>query len=440
MGENWFDGRCRIVHILFQDCLFGFIDPNAFFANINVFSHIVSIKFNDCYVGQFHDNILSPVRSFIAVFAFGYITSTCNFTKIFGISELKRLIIITMFGSPSNGTRTLMSANFKGLISIQRLSLIQCDIANIEEDTFDAMGQTLILIDLSRNKLKRVQMRWFAVYLDKWQNGLKYIIYQDNPIDCNCDYYELRNFTIPMHSFYSPHSNLSIPFRNQCKARIIDPICPNLQEITKDNICLNQAVYDKFSYPKMDLRVLDRTLVAQTTFRLNFRLVIFNYAFDETTMDWKCPTKNWIQTYTRCFLLLGQKNVVSLDYNRIKYDLTTFYVILPSVNKRAWLMHIQTYRTRPHSAVLEQSKFIVILVCSIVGIVFGFVSMIFYVRYFSKHGTVTNSNEIEEQNGKYVSNNVYDVVGNSSIPDTVEKIILNAESDMAAYEEIDIEI
>lgn len=86
---------------------------------------------------------------------------------------------------------------FSKFSNLTTLALYENNIAEIESQSFDAFGETLMYINLRQNLLKTLPDRVFPeAFLADQASIVKLVALQDNPWDCNCDLNYLKTVQI----------------------------------------------------------------------------------------------------------------------------------------------------------------------------------------------------------------------------------------------------
>lgn len=268
--------------------------------------------------------------------------------SLFGSERLLRLRSAIVVGNlRSTTTRTLTAADFAKLSVVEKLRLNQLGIVDIEPNTFDFIGMTLREIYLHDNLLKHIQARWFAEFFDKqWLYNRKMIYYQYNPLECDCDFYEMRNLTLFMrlpHGYY-PLEDDSWELTHECFGQNPMPVCVNLQEIRRDKLHVTDTPVETFAYPKVNLRIDNDILIALTNYTMTFRILLQKYNSIEIRKRTRCPSPQWLRENVLCWMLPGEKKRISVAQFIQESSLTTFLAILIDGHKRVWPLHIQTIR------------------------------------------------------------------------------------------------
>lgn len=369
----WYAGVESITALEFNRCKLSLIEDNAFhadvfenlhtlkFVNIGLldmqihhFNPLQSLRFYHTQLTTICDNFLTPHRNSLNDFYIGDFPLDLNLNELFGYLRLPQLRTVQLYGVHGHYdiSRSLQPSNFTRLPSIQALSIIHFGIEDIEPDTFDFIGETLNWLDLTLNKLKTIETRWFAIFLDTNKNNrpYKFLWYKFNPMECNCDFYEVRNFTIYLNHFHNMHTEHEFSQRPHCeigREGKHNMKCDNLQTLQKEKIHFSESAIPTYSYPKVNIRVqLDNgTLFVQTKFRSKFRVLVRNWRSAERRKRTKCPSPEWIRLSITCFLFSRENPAIPFRQYLNQTILTTIFVILTEPKKRVWPMHIQTVNT-----------------------------------------------------------------------------------------------
>lgn len=369
----WYAGVESITKLEFNRCKLSLIEDNAFHADVfenlqflkfvdivlldmqaDQFISLQSLEFRHTRLTTMCKNFLTPHRNSLTYFFMSDFPLDINLNELFGYSRLPRLERVHLYGMHGHDdiSRSLQQSNFSRLPSIEMLGLINLGIEDIEPETFDFIGETLTVLDLTLNKLKTIETRWFASFLDtnKRESAYKFLWYHFNPMECNCDFYEVRNFTIYLNHFHNvrefkqrPHCEIGREGKHNLK-------CDHLQTLSKEKIHFSESAIMTYSFPRVNIRVrLDNgMLLVRTKFRSKFRVLIQNWRTVERRKRSKCPSPQWIRYSITCFLLSHENSTIPIHKYLNRTILTTIYVILTEPNKRAWPMHIQTVNAEVH--------------------------------------------------------------------------------------------
>lgn len=378
IDDGWFnDYRVTVDCLIFHTCNLRHIGEHAFDAakfrrlrqieisrlkrlewKFGLLDHLTVI-----YLERTHlvvtENFLSSLRQVIQSFNYKEFPSTISLGKLLGTQRFKTLSRLCLHGIRSDVRRSLHSDNFTTLSSIRTLLLTQMGIERIDPSTFDYIGETLVHLDLSRNKLKFMHARWFAVFFDIYLEYDKYIMYYMNQFVCNCEFYMTNNLTIYLKKEGMVNTaNVLTP----CETPIWHLRCPHLQELTKEKLYLNESELDVFSYPRVDVRLQGRTLLAYTEFKAQFRiLAVKNVRSVEKRKRSKCPSPEWIRDSVECMLLLGDDKHFNAAAILYESNLTMFYPILVNPSKRVWPMHVQTVNSMEEETNDEYDEHLIII-------------------------------------------------------------------------------
>lgn len=395
LQPNWYRGQENLRAIEISHCNLKKIKNNAFrfsfqtlyYITIQIpskliispfaFNNLTATSFNLC-AGVFANlgkNFLQPIRNSLFRFKLRYLSSRVSLKKFFGDQRLNSIISIEIMGTnaPLNASRVLESTDFSQLPRIQILALRFCSITSIQPGTFDYIGETLALIDLSFNKLTTIESSRFSVFLDTSIKSSKYLLFYYNPIECDCNYYELRNLTLFLRNHYSREGKMPDYFERCDDAKYnASTTCTNLQDISMRKLNNHQPVISKYSFPKVDLRVANGMLSARTQFKAKFRLWIQSYVWIEVRKRTKCPSPQWLRESVTCVLIGGDDKVLPVHQYLQRSNLTTFYVILSVANKYVWPLHIQSVRTNEEAKQLHLVMvLVVVLTLCLGGFAFG---------------------------------------------------------------------
>lgn len=390
IGSGWYDGKMRIDNLVFVDCELNEIKQNAFVTNLNVFKRVNNLFFANTSTKSLPVNMLAPNSGLLNGFYITDFPDKHTLNDLFGQPKPKlNMKYVAVKGVESKTPRVLHPSNFSQLVSLQILELSSMEIEYIHPNTFDFTGKTLKTIDLSRNKLTTIQVRWFAVYLDTIAGAYyQLLMYQLNPLKCDCNFYELRNFTIYLKTYVllSPHLSTSVAYRNNtCVGEELNKTCPNLQTIAKKKIFFSETVFESFSYPKVVIRVVngrDSAVMVSTEFESKVRLIIWSHKGNEIRKRSNCPTPEWLRKSVNCLGLRAPRNVLALNEFLRQADELSFFVILTNSLKRVWPLHIATYKAIDTVEIFPDwiEVFLMLAICPVPGFLAGIWGVWLYRR------------------------------------------------------------
>lgn len=433
----WYSGIESITKLEFNRCQLSLIEDNAF--NADVFEKLEYLKFVhmkllDLQMGffnplrglEFHhtrlvtipDNFLTPHQKSLNSFYMMDFPLNTNLNELFGYLRLSQLRAVQLYGiyGHDDVSRSLQASNFTRLPSIDILALVNFGIEQIDPKTFDFIGETLTMLDLTCNKLKTIQTRWFAIFLDtnRRDKSYKLLWYKFNPMECNCDFYEVRNFTIYLKHFHNMHEEHEYSMRPHCeigRETKHNLKCDNLQTMRKEKIYFNESAITTYSYPRVDIRVRvrsdDSTLIVRTKFRSNYRVLIQNRRTMEKRKRSKCPSPQWIRHSITCFVFSHEVKSIPVHEYLNKTLLTTIFVILTEPNKRVWPMHIQTINAQ--MLVHETMQNFVILLGAIGGWCGIFIAIILIYYWDRRKKRVVLKDFIEVEDPTHVIGYVFTI-------------------------------
>lgn len=424
LTDHWYSGHQPMDALEFIYCDLRVIHSNAF--EWEVFHRLNRIKFQGSgqleikfqygqYLQlrqlQFYNTIienmpmhfLKPLHRFLSVFYITMFPPDITFNHLLGNAQLMKLEQLSIFGLSSTITRSLHRSNFTKLICIQLLQLFDCNIDTIHPKTFDFIGETLYYLDLSNNKLTTIDPMWFETFLDTDLGYYKMFRYNFNPLQCNCNFYALQNFTLYLRTYMSVHNAISQEQRATCLESDQMADCDNLQILSREKLFLtNDSVIPQYAYPKVNLRLRHSILYALTTFKMKFRLLILSHKQIETRKPTKCVSPSWIRDSITCLLVPGEMKEIRMDAYLRQSHLTTTFAILTHPMKQVWPMHMQTIRQRmPSNGDAFPIIDFVLYIVPGIGLAFG--GCLFYCcRDRLSNKAVQETNKIQSKMSRYV--------------------------------------
>lgn len=301
-----------------------------------------TLKFWNTIVYNISDSFLAPIHKTLVSLEIHCVLSTVHLRSIFGATRLLELRFVVFTGCNQNGSRTLNSSYFQQLPRIQGLSMPSCNIEFIQPETFDYIGETLNVLDVSFNRLKALDLNWFSIFLD-WspRTSKKYVLFIHNPFVCNCDFYEIQNLTLLLRNHFTKEGKL--PFEiHRCAAPDPQAKCENLQEISAQKLNNFDASVSSYSFTAANLRISNGTLNVLTQFKAKFRLWIQNWKWLEVRKRSKCPSAEWLRDSVTCISFPGGSQTLPIVEYLQRSPITSVCAILSVANKRVWPLHIQS--------------------------------------------------------------------------------------------------
>lgn len=369
---------------------------------------------------------LQPIRRTIEFVTLISLPDENNLNDVFGQHRLSQLYHLNVWGEQfSNATRTLTSANFTYLPAIRTLHIIRFGIEHIQSDAFDVISENLQLLNLCANKLKTIETAWFANFMDRpaqEPHYLKTLQYNNNPLRCDCNFYELQHLAVYFEEFYKKHSTRAI-----CTGPNVTDIerCENLQTISTQKLNSNPSIMKRYTYPKLYLRMADHSLAVKTTFKPKYRLLVLNYERMEVRKRTKCPSVEWMRTMVQCLMLRrngqmdnrsGHGSSIDAEWEILSIARSYFqhspiamvFAILTVPKKNVWPLHIQTIRntifgveaidsvadtqwhTNANEFDIDINAYLIFITVIICGLAAGFLCgqcklMCCYLCYFCRH-------------------------------------------------------
>lgn len=323
------------------------------FANIvpvyTTFLYIQTTHFHRINISM---NLFEPYAKSLHTLELDYFPDTQPEIHIFKSAKYLQLSVVYIRCEGGGVIRSIDGSHFKNLRQIQTLYLTQCGIAHIESGTFDFIGRTLTEIDLTSNKLKSIEVIWFYTFFTVIDTSMKYVNLHQNPIECNCDVFELE-VTKTFIKYFNKYRAISpklLPLR-QCEEAFVNLNC-GTQIISRDKIQVDQSpdADDTFVFSKLNLRIASNSLlVVKTNVRLPIRIWLQRHNWIEVIRSSKCPSRHWLRESVTCLFLTEKTRMIPIIRLLQGTLITTFYAILTVPKKHVWPLHMQTYRHQQES-------------------------------------------------------------------------------------------
>lgn len=269
--------------------------------------------------------------------------------------------------------QTLAPSNFTNFDNneLTYLCLMNCGIEIILANTFDSIGSYLENLFLCGNKIKHIYMEQFGTYLVAAESE-KWFSLSDNPIDCDCNFYLVKS--VWFMNFIRPYSiNEEFYCLNHSISNLNEK-CPTLQQIRPHKLCFqtNNTNADILVYPKFNLKLERESYrtVIKTVAIANFKLVILRPCTQPSRI--KCPSKHWVKTNARCWLLKNETKHFEDEFYR--HPGFTFMSVFHLTYSRVWPLHLITIRSQLRS----QPMIELLIWISLSGLLIGFVGCFLY--------------------------------------------------------------
>lgn len=377
---NWYAGQKSITHLLIESESLKIIKPYAF--SSEAFLKLVRLTFlmDSCIkytpamwaglynlrtliVGDSHifvteaaDYLLMLKRNLHTfVSNFGYTEKDVNFNCLFGTGGLYNLHYVNIrFIRPQHDYRKILAAdNFTAFRVIEGLQIVDCGIETILENAFQYIGETLIKLNLSRNKITAIFPTIFNVFFDTDRRHLKptfddrflvkILNLTGNPLKCNCDLYEIRHLTLTnvgeesWSTMKCTGGHMGHNYENETAEN-----CRNLQVVHTKRVPLNTLHADKYFYPRFDVKLLlkEVSLIIKSENRDKFRLLIRNYS-NIWHAEKECSKRKCSNELAEC--LSFQNLSVGIPIHKyLQTELTTICIVYANADKLVWPLHCIT--------------------------------------------------------------------------------------------------
>lgn len=353
IDRQWYKGVKSISWLEFQGGTLLSIQSDAF--SSDCFKYLQLIRFYDIknfHISHFDSNSIREItyermeiESILIDFLIPHAkrlteisitffpSSQINF-EFLKCSRFLELIYVYIVGERHTVSRSLEEHAFYRLPRIQLISLRYCGIEFIHSNTFDFIGQTLLLLDLSFNRIKIINSKWFLLFLDSYYiYRHKHLLLAYNPIIIDCNLIDLDLLTRYINGDVIQHSLFQFP-NHSC----------NVQSITKEKLYIDNFNRPGFEYPRVDFGLVGDILLVKTSFSLKIRILIQYSHSMEIRKKSMCPSPEWIRESTLCFYLDDKPKVIQIHRFFKKSNIILVYAILPMPFKRIWPLHIQSIR------------------------------------------------------------------------------------------------
>lgn len=361
MYPDWYKGQWEIHNLVVMECQLITITPNAFNApvfnqlqtlefqqlvqfefnyNPSIYQKLAAVYLTNVHFRQIANQLFSPIKRHIKTLHISYMPDEVDFATFFANERYPLLYILQIIGLGGNATRSLDSSCLPRMPGVKIILLRKSGITAIHPNTFEIMGQTLLWLYLDANKLTTISIDIFASYIDVAVKNL-FLLLTDNPFECTCEYYELRNYTI---------IGAGQAIRNMEECRTAPPQqqsnCANMQTISKKKLFIEDPEIYNYGLSKVFIRIANDQLTINTKFNGKFRLIIINRDAIRFRKKSKCPMSEWIRNSVKCIRLTNSVRAIPIDGFMPEQELAmiTFGIILPMTFRRMWPLHIQTFR------------------------------------------------------------------------------------------------
>lgn len=244
--------------------------------------------------------------------------------------------------------QTLRKLKLSRLKCLRSMFLTESGIEVIEDDAFDDLSTSLELLDLSRNRIKHVQSSVFIILLTK--HTFIRLDVNENPIECDCEFYSLQSVSIWTDQFKHNHFSLSISCNKPIQEQGFDasaPTCHNLDVIHLNRFCL--AKHSFLLYPKFRLKLIMMENLSKLDIKSSnkhqFRVLIVDFThIHQYNLKWgianrRCPTNGFIEKFVKCLQLEGGANQLPITSDMLGHVCVTHSL---RKLKRFWPFHCIT--------------------------------------------------------------------------------------------------
>lgn len=328
LKNHWYKGVYNIAKLGFEACIINCIEADAFnvaaFANLTAitfhwidgvvtlapfsFNELKTLKGITFHATQFNELQKDFLRSFNNVlqhFTCIPLEQNIGIADFFGgPNPFVRMRGLTIIHVVSTAFATLAPNNFSNLPILVKLHLENCGIEWISEHTFVPIAQTLEWINLSRNRLQSIAPAIFRIFSARFQNinALCWVV-DENCLVCNCDHYLSEN--VAMMDIHAP---IDLRRKSTCKQGSTahnDNMCPGLQQLHTEKMCLKLLNLGSFSYPRFRLRLnrQDNSISVRTNITGSYKIIV-----ESVKLKRKCNDKWWRMEHIKC-IAINESNV-----------------------------------------------------------------------------------------------------------------------------------
>lgn len=368
MDANWYTGHHKVDALFLSDCNFQIIHSDAFTSPaltdiyqlficynqpilhfdkqaFRQLSNLQALHVHFTAISVLEPNMFYAMRKTLTTFTYLEHGDTLSLSDIFAEIRMSRLYLVSIQTcsdqAPCKISKSLSCGTFAGLAIIRLLKLINCGIEFIGSGTFDFIGETLVALDLYKNRIKTVPVDLFFVFIDNHHPEKTLTVINDNTT-CDCHFYEASNMTLIGIDPDLMIKNCWSDFFN-CNWPVIDLKCNDLEKIHRATLELTANI-NVYAYPKVNFYVENDFLMVKSNFIERFRLVMLSGVWLGRKLSTKCADKHWIQESARCFLLNDAESVFQLRELLQPAQYSTVFAILKTTRKRVWPLHIRSFR------------------------------------------------------------------------------------------------
>lgn len=238
------------------------------------------------------------------------------------------------------------------------LDLSRCMIRSIYEDTFDPIASTLVLLNLTENRIKSLPSGVFNRIIGRNLSLEFKVDLTMNTFDCNCNLVELSALSV-WHNRFINSSVFSTPVVCSNDISYQKPSttwtgvadCNNVHVIHTENLCFTfneKYVYPIFSIKFNENSVNDRIIRIRSGVNQTYRL--WMHGLDGVTRcnsKWgngSCPQSDYFKACSKCILIAGRMINISIDelLKRSNMTLVCISYVFGGGVKQFWPLHCAT--------------------------------------------------------------------------------------------------
>lgn len=377
--DTWYTGTNEVHHLIFESCTFTKVtsilsNPACLVLKsltfrqmqINIFncdsiamqfSHLKVISFEQSFVHIFKNVFLQSIASNLISFVIDVLSNNMTITSMFRNNSWNKLTNLTARANPYYIASKLSAENISMFQNLQYLDLSKCMITDIDENTFDAISSTLILLNLTDNRIQSLRSGVFNRIIGR-NSSLEFKVdLTRNNFDCNCNLVELSAVSV-WHNKFLNSSVFSAPVVCSNDINYQKPTttwtgvsdCNNVHAIHTENVCLDfnaKYVYPIFSikfYEHNNDGIIRIKSGVNETYRLWLRRLTDAANSNDKWSDIKCGQNRYSTVFNKCILVSGKITTFSIDELMEGSNMTfvCIHYVFGGLIKKFWPLHCAT--------------------------------------------------------------------------------------------------
>lgn len=363
----------QLGHLTFINCTINLIQANAF--NEHAFYRLQRLYFADisglvklvpgwstglCYlyginifgmtIENANDIALESIGETLRHISLEGLTNNIDLRDVFGRKELPALETVgVQYAANVTVDRFLDSNSFSALIVVHSLSASHCRIVAVHDGTFEHLKK-LFVIDLTYNRLKDLSSNTFISFFNAdSQSSIKRLQFSENPMRCNCNYYELKNMSVlnPFIAVYYDEcdDDHQVPF---------DPSkCRRMQMIRKRMNCFRSADFGLFGHPVIEFRILDNGTEKFIRIESETGGPFKMFVLDTETL---LMQKNCSRSGLRCILLPNGTSIIPLSHFGSNASIVSFFATLNMNPALVWPLNYHSIISGKRETKMEEDS------------------------------------------------------------------------------------